>query len=128
MNYRNNLSSGEFLFNFPISNTIIRGNCPAPLVCQESKFRTIDGSCNNLVNKEWGQATTAFQRLLFPNYADGKCLVMTVCFISSPDREEISPKKFNFLHRKRVIQRKRNFRGSCSKGIIQFISLGRKLR
>ena len=55
-----------------VSNTIIGGNCPAPPVCEETKYRTIDGSCNNLANKEWGQAATAFQRLLPPKYADGK--------------------------------------------------------
>ena len=37
-----------------------------------SKFRTIDGSCNNPDHPHWGQASTAFQRVLAPEYEDGK--------------------------------------------------------
>ena len=36
-----------------------------------SKYRTFDGSCNNVQHQHWGQANTAFQRLLPPDYEDG---------------------------------------------------------
>ncbi|XP_033217357.1 peroxidase-like isoform X2 [Belonocnema kinseyi] len=36
-----------------------------------SKYRSIDGSCNNLENPKLGSALTAYRRLLFPNYIDG---------------------------------------------------------
>ena len=37
----------------------------------KAKYRSIDGSCNNLEHLQWGQANTAFQRLLPPDYEDG---------------------------------------------------------
>lgn len=38
------------------------------------KYRTIDGSCNNLLNPHWGQANIALQRILHPIYGDGVSL------------------------------------------------------
>lgn len=35
-------------------------------------YYTADGSCNNLEIPHWGQAGTAFTRLLQANYSDGK--------------------------------------------------------
>ena len=41
--------------------------------CRKSgKYRTIDGSCNNPKHPQWGQANTAFQRILAPEYEDGE--------------------------------------------------------
>lgn len=39
--------------------------------CRRSKYRTADGSCNNVVNPEWGKAFTPFNRLISPDYGDG---------------------------------------------------------
>lgn len=36
-----------------------------------SRYRTINGSCNNLENPKLGCTMTAYTRLLFPNYIDG---------------------------------------------------------
>ncbi|XP_022164640.1 peroxidase-like [Myzus persicae] len=35
------------------------------------KYRSADGSCNNLKHSFWGNANTAYKRLLFPVYKDG---------------------------------------------------------
>lgn len=40
-------------------------------ICYHSKYRTIDGSCNNLQNPTWGSSLSSFQRLLPPEYENG---------------------------------------------------------
>ena len=35
------------------------------------KYRTINGTCNNLIRPTWGAANTPFQRLILPQYEDG---------------------------------------------------------
>ncbi|XP_011136255.1 peroxidase isoform X3 [Harpegnathos saltator] len=40
--------------------------------CDENfKYRSIDGSCNNVENPSWGSAMTAYTRVLFSQYFDG---------------------------------------------------------
>lgn len=39
--------------------------------CFHRKYRTMDGTCNNLHNPTWGAANTALQRLLDPIYENG---------------------------------------------------------
>uniref|UniRef100_A0A1W7R9Z5 Peroxidase n=1 Tax=Hadrurus spadix TaxID=141984 RepID=A0A1W7R9Z5_9SCOR len=39
--------------------------------CQESRYRTFDGSCNNLRNPSWGRSFICLRRILPPAYADG---------------------------------------------------------
>ncbi|KAM0726439.1 Peroxidase [Formica fusca] len=40
--------------------------------CDEmSKYRSIDGTCNNIENPTWGSAMTAYTRVLFSQYFDG---------------------------------------------------------
>uniref|UniRef100_T1J5V9 Peroxidase n=1 Tax=Strigamia maritima TaxID=126957 RepID=T1J5V9_STRMM len=40
--------------------------------CNEQKYRTIDGTCNNPYNPLWGRSLTPYARFLPPDYADGK--------------------------------------------------------
>lgn len=54
----------------PFANSVT-GTCPQAVFCYDSKYRTVDGSCNNQRNSDWGQAFTAFNRLLVPEYEDG---------------------------------------------------------
>lgn len=36
-----------------------------------AKYRSIDGSCNNRLERTKGRALTGYKRLLFPDYTDG---------------------------------------------------------
>lgn len=40
-------------------------------MCFHSKYRTFDGSCNNLQHPLWGSSYTAFRRVLRPVYENG---------------------------------------------------------
>jgi len=45
--------------------------CQDDTACVDSKYRTVDGSCNNLKNKNWGKAGVAYKRMIPASYADG---------------------------------------------------------
>ncbi|XP_052775467.1 peroxidasin homolog isoform X2 [Mya arenaria] len=40
-------------------------------MCFHKKYRTLDGTCNNLQHPSWGSANSALQRLLPPHYENG---------------------------------------------------------
>ena len=56
-------------------STSIGSVCPVPMRnnddCNPERFRSIDGSCNNLENSHWGAAMSPFRRLIPPQFADG---------------------------------------------------------
>ena len=55
------------------SSVPLRDICPETPKCNpNSMYRTIDGSCNNLRNPNFGQVFTPLQRLIPNAYADGK--------------------------------------------------------
>ncbi|KAF2367818.1 hypothetical protein FHG87_001410 [Trinorchestia longiramus] len=64
--------ASQTLSSYSVDGTIISGVCPIPPTCGEpSRYRSIDGSCNNVNHPDWGQAATPFFRLLPPVYSDG---------------------------------------------------------
>ncbi|CAN7992911.1 unnamed protein product, partial [Ixodes hexagonus] len=62
------------LQRFNIQNTVISDACPPVPRCPSTKYRSPDGRCNNLANREWGKSLTAFERFMPPSYADGLTL------------------------------------------------------
>jgi hypothetical protein len=65
-----NTEARDGLNGYSIEDTDLRRYCIEEPVCQNSKYRTIDGSCNNLGNPLWGKSNTAFSRIVPPAYAD----------------------------------------------------------
>ena len=67
-----NLHSNMYMFALdPKAKENLRRKCFEASRGSKAKYRTIDGSCNNLEHLQWGQASTAFQRLLPSDYEDG---------------------------------------------------------
>lgn len=44
--------------------------------CQPSRYRSYDGSCNNLQNPTWGLANTRYGRLIRARYGDGEKIIL----------------------------------------------------
>ena len=62
----------EVLQNVNTTNTFISSNCPINPSCDpNNKFRTADGSCNNLRQPKYGASGTPLQRILPNRYFDG---------------------------------------------------------
>ncbi|XP_023337956.1 peroxidase [Eurytemora carolleeae] len=56
------------------TRTSINGFCPTALLkkdCSLARYRSLDGTCNNLENPLWGSSMMAFSRFLPYAYADG---------------------------------------------------------
>lgn len=66
-----NEQARDGLHRYSIEHTDLEQYCIAEPSCQQGKYRTIDGSCNNLQRPLWGKSNTAYERLLPPNYNDG---------------------------------------------------------
>lgn len=61
--------------NADLDNTVLENACePQPTCNPNSKYRTIDGSCNNLREPNYGKSFTPLQRILGNAYADGLTL------------------------------------------------------
>jgi len=46
--------------------------CAPRITCDpNAKYRTVNGSCNNLQNPSWGAALTPFYRYMDPMFSDG---------------------------------------------------------
>jgi len=47
------------------------GSAASKIYCTDSKYRTLDGSCNNLYNPYWGKSSVCHLRLVPAAYEDG---------------------------------------------------------
>ncbi|XP_012141528.2 salivary peroxidase/catechol oxidase isoform X2 [Megachile rotundata] len=64
----------RFISSLSLQGTPLSSSCSASqtMVCNpRAKYRSIDGTCNNVENPTWGSAMTAYTRILFPQYFDG---------------------------------------------------------
>lgn len=51
---------------------------PLPYTCDaSSRYRTADGSCNNLLNPPWGKSSYPVRRVFGANYIDGESFQQT---------------------------------------------------
>ncbi|XP_054156555.1 peroxidase-like isoform X2 [Oppia nitens] len=66
-----NEEARDGLWKYSLENTDLEKYCIQEPVCKQSKYRTADGSCNNLQRPLWGKSNTPFVRLLPPAYSDG---------------------------------------------------------
>lgn len=66
------LQARDGLQKYTLFNTILAKHCPAIPKCnRHSKYRTVDGNCNNLDHPLWAKSLTEFKRIVAPAYADG---------------------------------------------------------
>ena len=75
-NLQNEIGASEIGLRFFNSDNVARINSDCPWTpkpeCEslkKNKFRTMDGSCNNLRESNYGRAKTPFQRITDPEYA-----------------------------------------------------------
>ena len=70
------LSSRALKHNFnttKILPSIIDATCPKPKKCDPlQKYRSLDGSCNNLWQPKFGQKNSVYRRMLPSTYINGK--------------------------------------------------------
>lgn len=66
-----NEAAGIATQKLSIKDTALGGTCIPDPVCRPSKYRTIDGSCNNLKSPVMGRSNTQLGRYLAPKYDDG---------------------------------------------------------
>lgn len=68
----NAVEARDGLSQFNMFDTSYERYClPVPRCNPGQKYRTIDGSCNNLKAPLWGKSQTQYSRVLAPAYADG---------------------------------------------------------
>lgn len=67
----------------PQSNSIYYDKCAPKVTCIENAiYRTINGSCNNLMNPLWGSSETPYIRVSEAAYHDGEFGQWTIFQIS----------------------------------------------
>lgn len=72
-----NNAAGVATQKLMVKDTALAGTCiPDPVCRPDAKYRTIDGSCNNLKSPLMGRSITQLGRYLAPNYDDGTNITM----------------------------------------------------
>jgi len=64
--------AGLELKSFSLADTLASSTCPKEVKCSpDTKYRSYDGTCNNLEKTQLGARNTALQRIRLPKYSDG---------------------------------------------------------
>ena len=66
-----NEAAGIATQKLSVKDTALVGTCIQDPVCRPSKYRMIDGSCNNLKSPLMGRSNTQLGRYVAPDYDDG---------------------------------------------------------
>jgi len=69
-----NLTKNEVEFGLgliDLNRTTLADSCSPQPPCTPTKYRSMDGSCNNLQNRDWGKMATPYKRIIPPDYNDG---------------------------------------------------------
>lgn len=86
--YTNNLGRQNLEFGQNLRTTLLDQQCPLrgiPRCALPSKrYRTADGTCNNIEEPWKGSSMTPMQRFLPPTYEDGKQNILTIFLIIIP--------------------------------------------
>lgn len=66
----------------PLGPTALGTKCSThyrqTVFCSEyTRYRSSDGSCNHRTHAAWGQASTAYKRLIPAKYEDGECFILS---------------------------------------------------
>lgn len=79
--YRENTTSSTLIesdeFLIPLHLKFTERDCKLGLThgqCANDQYRSLDGSCNNMVYPTWGMAGQVLRRYLSPGYHDGKSI------------------------------------------------------
>nr|CAD7574737.1 unnamed protein product [Timema californicum] len=67
---------GQFVTSMKLNSTQLGSKCtpqdgPSFSCVLSTKYRSLDGSCNNPSHYSWGKAFTGYRRVIFPHYGDG---------------------------------------------------------
>lgn len=72
---RPSINRRVWLPEIDFSETNLVNRCPGDPICgpqaAKARYRTYDGSCNNLFHTAWGRSNTPYTRILPPDYEDG---------------------------------------------------------
>jgi len=67
------------LITVTIPNQLCYKTCAPEINCDKNaKYRTINGSCNNLCESQWGSSNTTFARMGPAVYSDSKYMVSKI--------------------------------------------------
>jgi len=72
LNLSNDMA-GKVTQTVKVEGSALANTCLLEPECSYNRYRSADGSCNNLKSPNMGRSLTQMDRILPPDYDDGKC-------------------------------------------------------